>query len=456
MTDLLQAAKEVIRQISVEHLSENAVESLRQAINEAENAKQEPVAHPFECWSTNDGDSWFEHPADAQLLYDVLGDDPKVGDEFEVSAGWNCVTATYRIASKDGDDFEVECISHPQNDSAPVQPVKPSQQADASLEPVATDLMDMLRLIGTIKYLRGIAERGLGREIREDETIEQFVLGYVKQLEAAIRATRAQEQAEQEPVAWMNDSTPMGVFARHKEGAKNFGCTIPLYAAPQPVKLAISEEVFNWIDANAPMFVREALAGVDMSPTEQAEQKQMAVLDITYGREPECYATPNAEDLPEGTYRLYAAPVDAKAILEELEITNMNLNCKSVQARLATSWGYVQAEQAEQDLDTCPGCGGVADNGHDREFPPNPYYCTKCTEQAEQEPVKIFFNLALRKMWSGTEIQSWIDSLPPLYAAPVRTKDLTDGELTAIWERNAGDWLACFRAVIAADRELNK
>ena len=96
--------------------------AIREAL--AEPVKQEPVAHPFECWSTNDGDSWFEHPADAQLLYDVLGDDPKVGDEFEVSAGWNCVTATYRIASKDGDDFEVECISNPQNDSAPVQPVK--------------------------------------------------------------------------------------------------------------------------------------------------------------------------------------------------------------------------------------------------------------------------------------------------------------------------------------------
>ena len=43
-------------------------------------------------------------------------------------------------------------------------------------------------------------------------------------------------QAEQEPVAWMNDSTPMGVFARHKEGAQNFGCTIPLYAAPVRTK----------------------------------------------------------------------------------------------------------------------------------------------------------------------------------------------------------------------------
>lgn len=85
----------------------------------SEPVKQEPVARPFECWSTNDGDSWFEHPADAQLIYDVLGDDPKVGDEFEVSAGWNCVTATYQIASKDGDDFEVKCVSHPNNDTAP-------------------------------------------------------------------------------------------------------------------------------------------------------------------------------------------------------------------------------------------------------------------------------------------------------------------------------------------------
>ncbi|MGI9143350.1 MAG: hypothetical protein ACR2IJ_09210 [Fluviibacter sp.] len=38
MTDLLQSAKEVVRQISMEHLSENAVESLRQAISEAEQA----------------------------------------------------------------------------------------------------------------------------------------------------------------------------------------------------------------------------------------------------------------------------------------------------------------------------------------------------------------------------------------------------------------------------------
>ncbi len=30
------------------------------------------------------------------------------------------------------------------------------------------------------------------------------------------------------------------------------------------------------------------------------------------------------------------------------------------------------------DLSICPRCLGPADNGHDRELPPNPYMCTKC------------------------------------------------------------------------------
>ena len=54
-----------------------------------------------------------------------------------------------------------------------------------------------------------------------------------KELNKAITAIKeALAQPEQEPVAWMNDSTPSGIFARHREGAKNFGCTIPLYTAP--------------------------------------------------------------------------------------------------------------------------------------------------------------------------------------------------------------------------------
>ena len=131
--EALKLAEEALSNIVVArgysaYEDEQALAAIGKAL--AEPVKQEPVARQFECWSTNDGDSWFEHPADAQLLYDVLGDDPKVGDEFEVSAGWNCVTATYRIASKDGDDFEVECISHPNNDAAPAQPVKQGPVGD--------------------------------------------------------------------------------------------------------------------------------------------------------------------------------------------------------------------------------------------------------------------------------------------------------------------------------------
>ncbi|MCK5020123.1 MAG: hypothetical protein KAS32_23920 [Candidatus Peribacteraceae bacterium] len=33
--------------------------------------------------------------------------------------------------------------------------------------------------------------------------------------------------------------------------------------------------------------------------------------------------------------------------------------------------------EKRQRLDRCPECGGIADNGHDREFPPNPYLCKK-------------------------------------------------------------------------------
>lgn len=37
------------------------------------------------------------------------------------------------------------------------------------------------------------------------------------------------------------------------------------------------------------------------------------------------------------------------------------------------------------DLSKCPNCGGPADNGHSRELPPSPYYCTKCNREALPE-----------------------------------------------------------------------
>lgn len=64
MTDLLQAAKEVVRQISMEHLSENAVESLRQAISKAEQAYvcnwSQSTYDDAECnaWQSDCGQYW--------------------------------------------------------------------------------------------------------------------------------------------------------------------------------------------------------------------------------------------------------------------------------------------------------------------------------------------------------------------------------------------------------------
>ena len=72
-------------------------------------------------------------------------------------------------------------------------------------------------------------------------------------------------------------------------------------------------------------------------------------------------------------------------------------------------------------------------------------------EQAEQEPVvKIhkyneFQTLGSLNLPIGTK----------LYAAPVRTKDLTDDEIAEIFSKYASD-LYKARAVIAADREKNK
>jgi len=54
----------------------------------------------------------------------------------------------------------------------------------------------------------------------------------VDRYKEAITAIKAALEAKDEPVAWMNDSTPSGIFARHIEGAKNFGCTVPLYTIP--------------------------------------------------------------------------------------------------------------------------------------------------------------------------------------------------------------------------------
>ena len=70
-------------------------------------------------------------------------------------------------------------------------------------------------------------------------------------------------------------------------------------------------------------------------------------------------------------------------------------------------------------------------------------------EQVEQEPVKMMNSVGNTEAFLPMQQTAGFDI--PLYAAPVRTKDLTDEEILKIT-----DSLIDARAVIAADREKNK
>ncbi|MEN5159723.1 DUF4406 domain-containing protein [Achromobacter spanius] len=66
----------------------------------------QPVA---DCWSDNDGDSWFDHPADAEFV-----DGLKVGDEYELQAGIRSWTERFRVTKAPddtSDDYEIEPVS---------------------------------------------------------------------------------------------------------------------------------------------------------------------------------------------------------------------------------------------------------------------------------------------------------------------------------------------------------
>ena len=84
-------------------------------------------------------------------------------------------------------------------------------------------------------------------------------------------------------------------------------------------------------------------------------------------------------------------------------------------------------------------------------------FCIECpyeAEQAEQEPV------AWKDLTYGNLHHQDFGNSIPLYAAPVRTKDLTDDEIWEIEEklnRHLREFpIKLARAVIAADREKNK
>lgn len=80
-------------------------------------------------------------------------------------------------------------------------------------------------------------------------------------------------------------------------------------------------------------------------------------------------------------------PEDIGKLAKEFGKYAANLSATHPHLAPPILWGavaYIDAcaamidDDYEPDLSKCPGCGGPADNGHDRCMPPNPYYCTKC------------------------------------------------------------------------------
>jgi hypothetical protein len=63
--------------------------------------------------------------------------------------------------------------------------------------------------------------------------------------------------------------------------------------------------------------------------------------------------------------------------------------------------------------------------------------CKEALAEAEkQEPVKLQFPVMLRKMWSGGEVQEWLDKQQPLYTHPATWQSLSDDEIQSILDNS--------------------
>lgn len=134
-------------------------------------------------WSDTD---WIKHLQDQEPhplagLHINQGSMNAAADAYEAeyNAAQEARRAEHDAARKEG------CMTEDRDDR--IERGRTAEEKAAALEPWGyepdVDAATMLRLIKTIKYLVGIAERGEGRKIADDETPEQFVLGYVKRLE---------------------------------------------------------------------------------------------------------------------------------------------------------------------------------------------------------------------------------------------------------------------------------
>lgn len=160
---------------------------------------------------------------------------------------------------------------------------------EAALAEPEDEPSTVLRLIDTIKYLVGIAERGEGRKARDDELPEQFVLGYVKRLEEALAEPS-------EPVAWR--------YRTKADWNANWSNWVPCSKEQYEDYVKVSK-LHGWVyDAQA-LFTHPA-----------SKPEPLSTLDLRY-----CFTSTNtAEPLAEGWPGLerYGRAIEA-AVWEKLK-----------------------------------------------------------------------------------------------------------------------------------------
>ena len=116
----------------------------------------------------------------------------------------------------------------------------------------------------------------------------------------------------------------------------------------------------------------------------------------------------------------------------------------------------IQAARAQEPITTPDVCGEVCARAK------LCYGCNKdleeanakYVEQAEQEPV-AWMSLNKERLEFSRKDTVYGSHTIPLYASPVRTKDLMDYEINNAWNSQF-EFIDRCRAVIAADRELNR
>jgi hypothetical protein len=162
---------------------------------------------------------------------------------MKIPKGWRLVPVEWRdeqaTAMADAYDkwSDPECVKNwlfckPMYDAALAAAPTPPAQDDGWKE--------VERLLTTIRYIQGIAEHGEKRQMRDDETLEQFVLGYVKKLEGRVSAQEA------EPVAWMygNQIWP---GSRTWEGYEDKVTWLYTHAPSDKLRQAAEEELLEEI-----------------------------------------------------------------------------------------------------------------------------------------------------------------------------------------------------------------